>query len=90
MAHAGDQLFPLGSAWTALPTARNTLNEIMAGKRVYLQFADASSFSIYVDQGMGVQLRVPRDLWGQNFRREFAMPIASAYITSKPNDQVYR
>jgi hypothetical protein len=62
----------------------------MGGKRVYLQFADASSFSIYVDQGMGLQLRVPRDLWGTNFQREFAMPIASAYIKTKPNDQLYR
>lgn len=90
MAAGSNALFPLGSKWIIRDTDRNRLNNLVAHKSVYLTHASGPYFSIVSLQAGMPEMRVPRAMWGVNFKRALAGEIAKAYIGSSPAKRLYK
>ncbi|MEM9432937.1 MAG: hypothetical protein AAGA12_03380 [Pseudomonadota bacterium] len=83
-------MFPLGSKWIINSTDRNATNGLARFQGAYLRFADPGYLSIVSMQPGMPERKVPRHLFGINFKRSPAGEIASAYIASKHATTLYQ
>lgn len=63
-------MFPIGKKYTANSTAAVRRNGIQPGWNAYITFSDASAISLLIlsPRGEELKVRVPRALFGVNFR----------------------
>lgn len=77
-----ETLFPRGSKWIIMDTEMNAKNGLKSMATAYLIWTDERYFSIEsLQQGMPKR-KVPRALFGNNFKRSMAREIATGYIGS--------
>lgn len=72
-----------GDKYWTLPTPLNAKNEIPADKSCWVAYVDGAAISVRVPlSGTEIQVKVPRALFGQNFRPDpYGSPNAG-YVAS--------
>ena len=84
-----DDAFPPGSKWFILDTPMNRKNGLQPGAGAYLTWRDAGHISVEsLQPGMPCR-KVPRALFGMNFRRSLAGEVASAYAGTHHAEVLY-